>query len=111
MRLLLLFLFVQQIFAASENGAQLNEERFASGVNGFSLELTKHLNYTSENELFSPLGIAMTAGMLMKGAQGKVRDDLYKMLGMSEYENKEKIHDMFHNVSQCILVDIKDKCL
>ncbi|RWS21193.1 hypothetical protein B4U80_11910, partial [Leptotrombidium deliense] len=97
MRLLLLLLVVQQIFAASENGLQLNDEKFASGINGFSLEFAKNLNYTSKNTLFSPLGIAMTTGMLLKGAQGKVFEDLYKMLGMSQYENKEKIHDMFHN--------------
>ncbi|RWS24307.1 hypothetical protein B4U80_13237, partial [Leptotrombidium deliense] len=96
MRLLLLLLVAHQIFAESEAGLQLNEENFANGINGFSLEFAKKLGY-QKNVFFSPLGLAMTTGMLLKGAQGKVSEDLYKMLDMFQYENKEKIHDMFHN--------------
>ncbi|RWS19509.1 uncharacterized protein B4U80_12280, partial [Leptotrombidium deliense] len=84
--------------ALRRTGLQLNEKNFANGINSFALEFAKKLNYTTTNVFCSPLRLAMTTGMLLKGAQGKLSEDLYKMLHMSQYENKEKIHHMFPNL-------------
>ncbi|RWS19904.1 hypothetical protein B4U80_14353, partial [Leptotrombidium deliense] len=100
MKFFIIFLLFAYVFCESQVLPHLNKKTFANGINGFSLEFTKKLErIETKNELFSPLGLAMTTGMLIQGANGQIKDDMLRMLGMSEYNNIHIIHEMFKNIS------------
>ncbi|RWS23493.1 hypothetical protein B4U80_13923 [Leptotrombidium deliense] len=92
MKLIILLLVVHQVFAKP---AELDGESFAAGINGFSDEFMRKLEYKDKNLICSPFGLSMALGMLLKAAKGKTYDDIYKMLNMGELSNKDNIHNIF----------------
>ncbi|RWS20316.1 hypothetical protein B4U80_12108 [Leptotrombidium deliense] len=98
MKLIIIIIFiVHQIFARPSD---LDGEAFAACMNGFSDDFMRKLEHKEKNLIYSPFGLSMALGMLLKAAKGKTYDDIYKMLNMGELSNKDNIHYIFKLVSK-----------
>ncbi|RWS19697.1 proteinase inhibitor I4 serpin-like protein, partial [Leptotrombidium deliense] len=73
----------------------LEMKSFHSGINGFSDDFLKQMEYKTKNVVFTPLGLSMALGMVLEGATGKMSDDIYKMLNIGNFSNSESIHNIF----------------
>ncbi|XP_074595803.1 iripin-3-like [Brevipalpus obovatus] len=98
------FLIIEIIFvdivimneSPSENEMNSELSMLRKSSNEFGLSMIKRIHSTSENIIFSPLGVLMAYSMLIKGAKGKTKDEIIKTFTLdAQFSEQQEIFPEF----------------
>ncbi len=74
-------------------------KKVAYGLNGFSLDVVRKLrNRLRPNYVISPLGVAINLSMTLNGASGETKDEIIKILGLTQDDNTVSLLNSFCNL-------------
>ncbi|RWS22374.1 hypothetical protein B4U80_14040 [Leptotrombidium deliense] len=90
----LILLFVVNVIADPVPEKEFTDSNFATGLNAFSLDFMKQMEFREKNVLFSPLGLSMAVGMILEAANNTHADG-FKLLHFSDIANGQMMHMKF----------------
>ncbi|RWR99386.1 hypothetical protein B4U79_18792, partial [Dinothrombium tinctorium] len=74
--------FETDLFHSERSGGPLSQQKFASSLNKFSIELLKKICENEENVVYSPFSVWTALGILLKGARQQTAEDIKSLMNL-----------------------------